>query len=97
MPGLISQSCVNSPVGSTLGNEKKKTTTMGRRGTLKRTRGGEIERITRLAGFMALKQSPPCKVWSLDKANVLATSRLWRRVVAEVMAKEFPQLEVVCL
>ena len=50
----------------------------------------EIERITRLAGFMATKASPPLKVWSLDKANVLATSRLWRKTVNEVMEKEFP-------
>lgn len=54
----------------------------------------EIERIARLAGFMALKQRPPAKVWSLDKANVLATSRLWRRVVGEVFAKEFPGVEL---
>ncbi|KAL9630802.1 MAG: hypothetical protein Q9164_006229 [Protoblastenia rupestris] len=54
----------------------------------------EIERIARLAGFLALKTDPPQKVWSLDKANVLATSRLWRRVVSEVMAKEFPQLDL---
>ncbi|KAK4190348.1 Isocitrate/isopropylmalate dehydrogenase-domain-containing protein [Podospora australis] len=54
----------------------------------------EIERIARLAGFLALAKSPPAKVWSLDKANVLATSRLWRKVVTEVFAKEFPQLEV---
>ena len=53
----------------------------------------EIERIVRLAGFMALKKDPPCKVWSLDKANVLATSRLWRKVVEEIMTKEFPQLK----
>ena len=33
------------------------------------------------------------KVWSLDKANVLATSRLWRKTVTEVMQEEFPQLE----
>ena len=52
----------------------------------------EIERITRLAGFLALKKDPPAKVTSLDKANVLATSRLWRRVVTEVIQKEFPQL-----
>lgn len=58
---------------------------------------GEIERIARLAGFMALKQDPPAKVWSLDKANVLATSRLWRKVVGEVMEREFPKLELVCL
>ncbi|KAK5636672.1 hypothetical protein RRF57_012384 [Xylaria bambusicola] len=53
----------------------------------------EIERITRLAAHLALARNPPAPVWSLDKANVLATSRLWRRVVTEVMEKEFPQLE----
>jgi 3-isopropylmalate dehydrogenase len=54
----------------------------------------EIERIARLAGFLALKQDPPAKVWSLDKANVLATSRLWRKTVNEIFAKEFPQLKL---
>ncbi|KAK0748609.1 Isopropylmalate dehydrogenase-like domain-containing protein [Apiosordaria backusii] len=54
----------------------------------------EIERIARLAGFLALGQDPPAKVWSLDKANVLATSRLWRKVVTEIFEKEFPQLSV---
>ena len=54
----------------------------------------EIERVTRLAAHLALATEPPRKVWSLDKANVLATSRLWRRVVSEVMANEFPQLQV---
>jgi len=54
----------------------------------------EIERITRLAAYLALAKSPPSKVWSLDKANVLATSRLWRRVVTETMKNEFPQLEL---
>lgn len=53
----------------------------------------EIERITRLAAHLALAKNPPSKVWSLDKANVLATSRLWRRVVDDVMKKEFPQIE----
>ncbi|KAF7117385.1 hypothetical protein CNMCM5793_006287 [Aspergillus hiratsukae] len=54
----------------------------------------EIERITRLAGHLALQHNPPLPVWSLDKANVLATSRLWRKTVTEVMATEFPQLKV---
>ena len=54
----------------------------------------EIERIARLSGFLALANNPPSKVWSLDKANVLATSRLWRKVVTEVFEKEFPQLEL---
>ena len=54
----------------------------------------EIERVTRLAAHLAMATEPPQKVWSLDKANVLATSRLWRKVVSEVMEKEFPQLQV---
>ena len=54
----------------------------------------EIERVTRLSAYLALAHDPPLKVWSLDKANVLATSRLWRRVVSETMAKEFPQLQL---
>lgn len=54
----------------------------------------EIERVARLAGYMALQTDPPAPVWSLDKANVLATSRLWRKVVGEVMEKEFPQVKL---
>ena len=54
----------------------------------------EIERIARLAGNLAMAENPPAPVWSLDKANVLATSRLWRKVVTEVMEKEFPQLKL---
>lgn len=54
----------------------------------------EIERITRLAAYVALQSNPPQPVWSLDKANVLATSRLWRKVVTETMANEFPQLQI---
>ncbi|KAF8473289.1 beta-isopropylmalate dehydrogenase A [Kalaharituber pfeilii] len=50
----------------------------------------EIQRITRLAGVLATQTNPPQTVWSLDKANVLATSRLWRKTVTETMEKEFP-------
>ena len=52
----------------------------------------EIERIVRLAGRLASQATPPLPVTSLDKANVLATSRLWRKVVNAVMAAEFPHL-----
>lgn len=54
----------------------------------------EIERVTRLAAHLALAEDPPAPVWSLDKANVMATSRLWRKTVTEVMEKEFPQLKL---
>ena len=54
----------------------------------------EIERIARLTGHLALQTDPPLPVWSLDKANVLATSRLWRKVVSEVMAREFPSVKL---
>jgi 3-isopropylmalate dehydrogenase len=52
----------------------------------------EVERITRMAAAMALKEDPPLPVWSLDKANVLATSRMWRTTVTRVMKEEYPQL-----
>ncbi|KAL1956693.1 hypothetical protein VTO42DRAFT_6943 [Malbranchea cinnamomea] len=51
----------------------------------------EIQRITRLAAYIARKHNWP--VISLDKANVLASSRLWRRVVEETLTKEFPDVK----
>ena len=49
----------------------------------------EIERIAR-AGFKAARS----RVTSVDKANVLETSRLWREVVRRVHADEFPNIEL---
>ena len=43
---------------------------------------------------MALAEDPPAPVFSLDKANVMATSRLWRKTVQDVMDNEFPQLKL---
>ncbi|ODN89684.1 3-isopropylmalate dehydrogenase [Cryptococcus wingfieldii CBS 7118] len=54
----------------------------------------EIERITRVAAQVALAAEPPLPITSVDKANVLATSRLWRKTVTELMAKEYPQLKL---
>jgi 3-isopropylmalate dehydrogenase len=50
---------------------------------------GEIERIARVA-FRAGRS----KVTSVDKANVLETSRLWREVVRDVHGREFPHVEL---
>ena len=50
----------------------------------------EIERVTRLAAEAARKRSG--RLASVDKANVLASSRLWRRVVTELMKAEFPDV-----
>ncbi|KAJ9073352.1 hypothetical protein DSO57_1017414 [Entomophthora muscae] len=52
----------------------------------------EVQRIARLAGQMAMQSSPPLQIHSIDKANVLATSRLWRKVVSETIASEFPEV-----
>jgi 3-isopropylmalate dehydrogenase len=49
----------------------------------------EIERIARVA-FAAARSH----VTSVDKANVLETSRLWREVVTRVHAEEFPGVEL---
>jgi 3-isopropylmalate dehydrogenase len=49
----------------------------------------EIERIARVA-FGAARS----RVTSVDKANVLETSRLWREVVQELHGREFPQIEL---
>jgi 3-isopropylmalate dehydrogenase len=49
----------------------------------------EIERIARTA-FGAAR----AKVASVDKANVLETSRLWREVVSDLHSREFPHVQL---
>jgi len=56
-----------------------------------RYRESEIRRIARVGFQTATKRRG--KLCSVDKANVLDTSILWREVVSEV-AKEFPQVEL---
>ena len=48
----------------------------------------EIERLLRMGAQMARGRRR--KVTSVDKANVLETSRLWRSVANELFAREFP-------
>lgn len=51
-----------------------------------------IERLARWAGHMAMLHSPPKPVHSIDKANVMATSRLWRSVASDIFQREFAQV-----
>lgn len=52
----------------------------------------EIERVCRVAGVLARARRG--KVTSIDKANVLETSRLWRETATRVFRDEFADLEV---
>ena len=52
----------------------------------------EIERIARQAFEAARKRRG--KVSSVDKANVLETSRMWREVVHRIGAAEYPDVEL---
>jgi 3-isopropylmalate dehydrogenase len=55
----------------------------------------EIERIVRVAAKLASGRRN--KLTSVDKANVLETSRLWRDVTDKTMAREFPEVETETL
>ena len=51
----------------------------------------EIERIARVAFDMAMRRNK--RVTSVDKANVLESSRLWRETVIRV-SKDYPEVEL---
>ncbi|MFO1453781.1 MAG: isocitrate/isopropylmalate family dehydrogenase, partial [Lysobacterales bacterium] len=52
----------------------------------------EIERVVRHAATLARSRSG--KLTSVDKANVLETSRLWRDVTTRVVREEFPDVQL---
>ncbi|MCW5197617.1 3-isopropylmalate dehydrogenase [Buchnera aphidicola] len=51
----------------------------------------EIKRIAKIAFKEALKRK--CKVTSIDKANVLYTSKLWRKTINEI-SKKYPKVHL---
>jgi 3-isopropylmalate dehydrogenase len=60
---------------------------------------GEIQRVARIACLLArdyakLNGTAKPKLTSIDKANVLASSRHWRSVVSAVVTNEFPDVEL---
>lgn len=52
----------------------------------------EVARVVRVAGTLARRRQG--RVTSVDKANVLETSRLWRSVTTQVMHDEFPDVHL---
>jgi 3-isopropylmalate dehydrogenase len=52
----------------------------------------EVERVTRVACRLARARRG--KVTSIDKSNVLETSRLWREVCQRVVSQEFPDIQL---
>ena len=52
----------------------------------------EIERVVRVACTLAMGRRK--RLTSVDKANVLETSRLWRRTTERLVREEFPELEL---
>jgi len=55
-------------------------------------RESEIERIVRSACDIAMKRGR--RLCSVDKANVLECTELWREVATRVVAQEYPQIEL---
>lgn len=55
----------------------------------------EIERIVRVAASLATQRRG--KLCSVDKANVLESSRLWRDITNRLVASEFPEIDLETL
>ncbi len=55
-------------------------------------RESEIDRIVRVACDIAMKRSK--RVCSVDKANVLETTGLWREVATHIVETDYPEIEL---
>jgi 3-isopropylmalate dehydrogenase len=55
-------------------------------------RESEIDRIVRVACDIAMKRGK--RVCSVDKANVLETTGLWREVATRIVAADYPEIEL---
>jgi len=55
-------------------------------------RESEIDRIVRVACDIAMKRSR--RVCSVDKANVLETTGLWREVATSIVEADYPEIEL---
>jgi 3-isopropylmalate dehydrogenase len=53
-----------------------------------------IEQLARWAGDYAMRSTPPKPVHSIDKYNVMATSRLWRTTVHDIFRNEYPSVKL---
>lgn len=53
----------------------------------------EIERIVRAAADIAMTR-PKKKLTSIHKANVLACSQYWKRIITDIISKEYPELSL---
>lgn len=95
IPDGIDIVCIRELTGGIYFGEKKTWTTesgeLAARDVMS-YRVGEIERIAEVAGKTAMARGK--KVCSIDKANVLETSVLWRKTVAEYFKKNFPEVEL---
>ena len=96
IPDGIDIVCIRELTGGLYFGKPKETTTLPD-GDIQAVdtmiyRKSEIERITATA--VATARTRKKKLCSIDKANVLETSVLWRKTVTEYMAKTAPDLEL---
>jgi 3-isopropylmalate dehydrogenase len=96
IPNGIDIVCIRELTGGLYFGKPKETTTLPD-GDVQAVdtmvyRKSEIERITATA--IATARSRKNKLCSVDKANVLETSVLWRKTVTEYVAKHAPEIEL---